>query len=73
VVLAGTVNALGRGSDGTPYFGFALAEAADGALARGDSGSPVVDSQHRVVGVLAAASRGEGVAVSSAALDPACP
>jgi len=69
-VVRGTVNAFGRGSDGTPYFGFTVA---DGGLAHGDSGSPVVDARHQVVGIVVAASQGEGVAVSSAVLDPGCP
>jgi len=69
-VVRGTVNAFGRGSDGTPYFGFTVA---DGGLAHGDSGSPVVDARHRVVGIVVAASQGEGVAVSSTVLDPGCP
>jgi len=68
---AGTVRKLGTAPDGTPIFIVAL----EGNAVHGDSGSPVLDSQDQVVGLLAWASAPGlhlGFAMSRAALNPVC-
>ncbi|HKV43356.1 MAG TPA: serine protease [bacterium] len=67
----GTVRALGSAGDGTQLFGIKFERDAE----PGHSGSPVLNRQGEVVGILTwtiASDRTLGIAISRAALDPVC-
>ncbi|HLW61458.1 MAG TPA: serine protease [bacterium] len=67
----GTVRDLGRASDGTQIFGIKF----EGEAEPGHSGSPVLNRQGEVVGILTwtiASDRTWGIAISRTALDPVC-
>ncbi len=71
LTTTGTVRKLATASDGTPIFTISL----QGAAVHGDSGSPVLDNQGEVVGLLAWASTPNlhlGFAMTRAALNPVC-
>jgi len=68
---AGTVQKIAAASDGTPIFTISL----QGTAVHGDSGSPVLDDQGEVVGLLAWASAPSGhlgFAMTRGALNPVC-
>jgi S1-C subfamily serine protease len=72
VVAAGTVTRTAIAKDGTPVFEIQ----ADDRPERGSSGSPVLDDQNHVVGMYTwndLENTATGIAISSAALSPACP
>ncbi len=69
---AGAVDRLWNASDGTPVFSIKFAREAE----PGHSGSPVLNARDQVVGVFTwfeASDHTVGLAISRAALDPACP
>lgn len=67
----GSVSYLRGTPDGTPVFGISFAREAE----PGHSGSPVLDSEDRVVGIYtwnSMSDRTRGTAISRSALEPAC-
>ncbi len=68
----GTVTTLRRTPDGTPVFGISFTREAE----PGHSGSPVLDTEDRVVGIYTwhnMSDHTRGTAISRSALEPACP